>query len=154
MTLPRLFSNVKKNAQFVWCIVSWIGLPRYIVRIPMQNVERPTCIESSVINGYLIRLFWWKTIGKLFCLIVLKSLCTKTPKLITFVMIIAEDVGWRQRVFHAVLPIGSMNSLVRHVWDLPQNCRTWAVFDENVAGPLSSSHLCQDKNIFWNRILL
>ena len=77
-----------------------------------------------------------------------------TLELITFVMIIAKDVGWRQHVFHALLTIGSMNSLVRHVWDHPQNCRTWAVFYKNVAGPLSSSHLCQDKNIFWNRKLI
>ena len=155
MTPPPLLSNVKKNAQFVWCIVSWIGSPRYIVRIPMQNFERPTYIETSVIYlGYLIWLFWWKTIGKLFCMIFLTSLCTKKLELITFVMIIAEDVGWRQHVVHALLPIGSMNSLVHHVWDRPQNCRTWAVFDKNVAGPPSSSHLCQDKNIFWNRKLL
>ena len=66
----------------------------------------------------------------------------------TFVMIIAEDVGWRQHVVHALLPIGSMNSLVHHVWDRPQNCRTWAVFDKNVAGPPSSSHLCQDRIYF------
>ena len=32
----------------------------------MQNVERPTFIESSVINGYLIRLFYEKLLENYF----------------------------------------------------------------------------------------